>query len=54
MDAQVMAAVLYHFLTDEPFRAAVRDEHNTLKGLFDQYQANLRKAYAPELIEARP
>ena len=54
MDAQVMAAVLYHFLTDAPFRAAVRDEHNTLKGLFDQYQANLRKAYAPELIEAKP
>jgi amidohydrolase len=54
LDAQVMAGVLYSFLTDEPFRNAVREEHNVLRGLFDQYQTNLRKAYAPEIGEQKP
>ncbi len=49
LDAQIMAGVLYHFLTDGSFRAAVREEHRTLKGLFNQYQENLKTAYAAEI-----
>ncbi|HEU5218356.1 MAG TPA: peptidase dimerization domain-containing protein [Gemmatimonadales bacterium] len=49
IDAQVMAAILYHYLTDAPFREAIRAEHAALRGLYEQYQANLRKAYATEM-----
>lgn len=49
MDAQIMAAVLYHYLTDAGFRQAVATEHAALKGLYRNYQENLRKAYAAEL-----
>lgn len=49
LDAQIMAAVLYHFLTDSAFRTTVMEEHRTLKQLFGQYQDNLRKAYEPEM-----
>jgi metal-dependent amidase/aminoacylase/carboxypeptidase family protein len=48
-DAQIMAAVLYHFLTDSGFREAVRAEHTALEGLFARYQENLRAAYAGEI-----
>jgi amidohydrolase len=48
MDAQIMALVLYHFLTDPPFRQAVQAEHTALQGLYRQYQANLRTAYSTE------
>ena len=54
IDAQVMAAVLYHFLTDAPFRDAVKEEHRALAALFAQYQSNLTKAYAPELATVVP
>lgn len=50
LDAQIMAAVLYHYLTDAPFRQAVATEHAALKGLYQQYQENLRRAYAAELV----
>ena len=49
MDAQIMAAILFHYLTDAALRQTLRTEHTTLRGLYDQYQANLRKAYAPEM-----
>ncbi|HTL06164.1 MAG TPA: peptidase dimerization domain-containing protein [Gemmatimonadales bacterium] len=49
MDAQIMAAVLYHYLTDAAFRQAVATEHAALQRLYQQYQDNLRKAYAAEL-----
>ena len=49
IDAQVMTAVLYHFLTDTEFRAAVKEEHRALAALFAQYQQNLKTAYAPEV-----
>ena len=49
MDAQIMAAILYHYLTDAGFRQAVATEHTALKGLYQEYQENLRKAYATEL-----
>jgi hypothetical protein len=50
MDAQIMAAVLYHYLTDAAFRQAVATEHSALKGLYQKDQENLRKAYATELV----
>lgn len=49
LDAQIMAAVLYHFLTDADFRAAVQEEHRVMSGLFDQYLQGLRDAYAGEV-----
>jgi len=49
-DAQIMSAILYHYLTAAAFREAVKREHAALRGLFDQYQANLRKVYAGELV----
>ena len=54
IDAQVMSAVLYHFLTDAEFRAAVKEEHRALAALFSQYQQNLKKAYAPEVGSVVP
>lgn len=48
-DAQIMSAILYHYLTDAPFRDAVKREHAVLRGLFGQYQLNLRKAYTAEM-----
>ena len=48
MDAKIMAAVLYHFLTDAEFRETVEREHRTMAGLFDAYLDGLRAAYAPE------
>ena len=49
LDAKIMAAVLYHFLTDSDFRSAVEEEHRILAGLFDQYLERLREAYAGEV-----
>jgi amidohydrolase len=49
LDAEIMAAVLFDYLTDAEFRQAVKTEHGTLKGLFGQYQENLKKAYAAEM-----
>ena len=49
MDARIMSAILYDFLTDEDFRAAVRDEHGVLKDLLGEYHTRLREVYAPEL-----
>jgi hypothetical protein len=44
-----MAAVLYDFLTDAKFRAAVQEEQATLKGLLAEYHRELRKVYAGEM-----
>ncbi len=49
LDSQILAAVLFDYLTDPALREAIKTEHTTLKGLFGQYQDNLRKAYAPEI-----
>jgi hypothetical protein len=49
MDAQVMAAVLYDFLTHEDFRRAVQEEQATLQALLAEYHAELRKVYAGEI-----
>ncbi len=53
LDATIMAALLFDFMTDTPFRDAVRAEHTALRGLFDRYQDNLRKVYAPEIGPAK-
>ena len=49
LDAKIMAAVLYHFLTDAGFRTQVQTEHRTMAQLLDQYIAALRDTYKPEL-----
>jgi amidohydrolase len=49
IDAQVMAAILFDYLTDAAFRQAVATEHRTLNALFDRYQQGLGAAYAPEV-----
>ena len=49
MDAQIMSAILFHYLTDAGLRQAVATEHAALGGLYRSYQENLRKAYAVEL-----
>jgi amidohydrolase len=48
LDAKIMAAVLYDYLENAEFRAAVQKEHGQMAGLFDQYMEGLRKAYAQE------
>lgn len=48
-DARIMAAVLYHFLSDASFRETVKSEHKALSGWFDAYLASLKKAYAGEI-----
>ena len=45
VDAQTMAAVLYHFATDAPYRTTVKREFDGLHGLYDQYLTALRGAY---------
>lgn len=54
MDAQIMAAILFHYLTDPQLRQQLATEHGALRGLYDQYQGNLRKAYAGEMGAPRP
>lgn len=49
ISAEVMSCVLYDFLTRPELREAVREEHRTLSGLFEQYQEALRDVYASEL-----
>jgi amidohydrolase len=49
LDARIMAAVLYHFLSDASFRETVKAEHKALSGWFDEYLAGLKKVYAGEI-----
>jgi amidohydrolase len=48
LDAKVMAAVLYDFLEDADFRAAVKREHGEMAGLFNQYLEGLSRVYSQE------
>ena len=52
--ALAMAAVLYHFLTEEDFRRTVRKEHQILSSLFDQYLERLKETYGDEINPATP
>src|SRR5881409_3995560 len=45
LDAEAMAALLYHFATDAPYRATVQREFDGLRGLYADYLAALRQAY---------
>jgi len=45
LDAQAMAAVLYHFASDTPYRTTVQREFEGLKALYDEYLTALRSAY---------
>src|SRR5690606_5308886 len=47
-DATIMAAVLYHFLSDARFRESVQAEHRALTGWFEEYLAGLKRVYANE------
>ena len=49
MDARIMTAILYDFLTDERLRATVAEEHGELQGLLAEYHRRLREVYAPEI-----
>ena len=49
IDAEIMAAILFDYATDGAFREAVKSEHAAMRGLFDRYQENLKKAYAVEV-----
>jgi amidohydrolase len=45
LDAEAMAALLYHFATDAPYRGTVKREFDGLKALYADYLAALRGAY---------
>ena len=49
LDAQIMSAVLYHFLIDANFRKTVKEEHKAMAALFDQYLVRLKEVYAGEI-----
>ncbi len=44
-DAETMTAVLFDFATHADYRTAVKREFETIRALFDEYQAALRKVY---------
>jgi len=53
-DAQAMAALLYDFATRAEYRALVKKEFDTLKGLHDEYLDALRKVYVtPKVVGER-
>ena len=49
-DAQAMAALLYDFATRPDFRAAVKREFDTIKGLHNEYLDALRRVYIPPKV----
>ncbi|MDH5589691.1 MAG: peptidase dimerization domain-containing protein [Gemmatimonadota bacterium] len=49
LDAQIMAAILYDYLTDSDLRDVVAEEHGELQGLLSEYHRRLREVYAPEV-----
>jgi amidohydrolase len=52
VDALTMAAVLYAFATDAPYRATVQREFKGLQGLYAEYLAALKSAYpVPSVAE---
>ena len=54
MDAQIMAAILYHYLTDATFRQTLRPSTPRYAGCTTSTRTNLRKAYAPEMPKPQP
>ena len=50
VDAQAMAALLYDFATRPDYRAIVKREFETLKGLHGEYVQALQKVYVPPKV----
>ena len=54
VDAQAMAALLFDFATHPEYRAAVKKEFDTIKGLHNEYLDALRRVYVvPKVVGAR-
>jgi len=54
VDAQAMAALLFDFATHPEYRAAVKREFETIKGLHTEYLDALRRVYVvPKVVGAR-
>jgi metal-dependent amidase/aminoacylase/carboxypeptidase family protein len=49
LDAKIMAAILYHYVTDGDFRKTVHTEHETMAKLFNDYLDALNEAYKDEI-----
>ena len=49
MDAQIMAAVLYDYLTQPELRRVIAEEHGEMQSLLGEYHRRLREVYAPEI-----
>ena len=49
LDAQIMSAILYDYLTDAGLRRAISEEHGVLRSLLSDYHESLREAYASEI-----
>jgi hypothetical protein len=45
VDAQAMAALLFDFATHADYRAVVKREFQTIRGLHGEYLDDLRKTY---------
>lgn len=55
VDAQSMAALLFDFATRPDYRAIVKREFETIRGLHDEYLSALRKTYVlPKIGDAKP
>ena len=55
VDAQAMTAILFDFATHPDYRAAVKREFDSLKGLHDEYLDALRKVYVvPKVVSDKP
>jgi hypothetical protein len=54
VDAQAMTALLFDFATRPEYRAAVKKEFDTIKGLHTEYLDALRRVYVvPKVVGAR-
>lgn len=51
LDAQIMSAILYDYLTNPVLRQKVAEEHTELQTLLGEYHKRLREVYAPEISE---
>ena len=55
VDAQTMASILFDFATRPDYRAVVKHEFDSLKGLHDEYLDALRKVYVvPKVVSDKP
>lgn len=45
-----MAALLFNFATDPPYRAAVKKEFDGIKALFAEYLEALKKVYGVPVV----